>query len=111
MENLGWSDYHLQDPIWWNKKVRLKSKKFFFFYPVWDEKGFRHISDLFLGHMVKTFEDLVIEYDIPIRDRRQYNYLMNGIYLTPRISMIMFLIKFLLLLWVKRRSQNIIIPF
>ena len=27
MENLGWSDFHLQDPIWWNKKVRLKSKK------------------------------------------------------------------------------------
>ena len=81
MENLGWSDFHLQDPIWWNKKVRLKSKKFFF-YPVWDEKGIRHISDLFLGHnLVKTFEDLVIEYDIPIRDRRKYNYLMNDIYL------------------------------
>ena len=28
MENLGCSDFHLQDPIWWNKKVRLKSKKF-----------------------------------------------------------------------------------
>ena len=30
MDNLGWSDIHLQDPIWWNKNVRLKSKKFFF---------------------------------------------------------------------------------
>ena len=59
----------------------MKSKKFFF-YPVWDEKGIRHISDLFLGHnLVKTYEDLVIEYDIPICDRRKYNYLMNGIYL------------------------------
>ena len=78
-ENLGWSDFHLQDPIWWNKKVRLKSKKFFF-YPVWDEKGIHHISDLFLGHnFVKTFEDLVVEFDIPITDRRKYNSLMNGI--------------------------------
>ena len=79
--NLGWSNFHLQDPIWWNKGVRLKSKKFFF-YPVWDEKGIRHISDLFLGHnLVKTFEDLVLEFDIPISDRRKYNSLMNGIYL------------------------------
>ena len=30
---------HLQDPIWWNKNVRLKTKKFFF-YTVWGEKGF-----------------------------------------------------------------------
>ena len=79
--NLGWYNFHLQDPIWWNKGVRLKSKKFFF-YPVWDEKGIRHISDLFLGHnLVKTFEDLVLEFDIPISDRRKYNSLMNGIYL------------------------------
>ncbi len=81
MDNLGWSDFHLQDPIWWNKKVRLKSKKFFF-YPVWDEKGIHHVSDLFLGNnFVKTFEDLVIEFDIPMNDRRKYNSLMNGIYL------------------------------
>ena len=79
--NLGWSNFHLQDPIWWNKDVRLKSKRFFF-YPVWDEKGIRHISDLFLGHhFVKTFEDLVVEFDIPVSDRRKYNSLMNGIYL------------------------------
>ena len=46
------------------------------------EKGIRHISDLFLGHnLVKTFEDLVLEFDIPISDRRKYNSLMNGIYL------------------------------
>ena len=41
-----------------------------------------HISDLFLGqNFVKTFEDLVVEFDIPISDRRKYNSLMNGIYL------------------------------
>ena len=80
-ENLGWSDFHLQDPIWWNKNVRLKTKKFFH-YPVWDEKGIQHISDLYFGNnLVKTFEDLVIEFDILISDRRKYNSLMNGIYL------------------------------
>ena len=32
------------------------------------------------GHnFVKTFEDLVLEYDISIKDRRKYNSLMNGI--------------------------------
>ena len=43
-------------------------------YPVWDEKGIRHISDLFLGqNFVKTFEDMVVEFDIPISDRRKYS--------------------------------------
>ena len=44
------------------------------------KKGF--VIFLILGHnFVKTFEDLVVEFDIPIRDRRKYNSLMNGIYL------------------------------
>ena len=77
LKNLDWSDFHLQDPIWWNKNVRLKTKKFFF-YPVFDGKGVHLISDLYFGnYLVKTFEDLVIEFDIP---RRKYNYLMNGIF-------------------------------
>ena len=81
LKNFGWSDFHLQDPIWWNTNVRLKTKKFFF-YPVWDEKGIHLISDLYFGNnLVKTFEDLVIEFDIPIRDRRKYNSLMKGIFL------------------------------
>ena len=49
---------------------------------MWDEKGIQHISDLYFGNnLVKTFEDLVVEFDIPITDRRKYNSLMNGIYL------------------------------
>ena len=28
---------------------------------------------------MKTFEDLVTEFDISIKDRRKYSYLMNGI--------------------------------
>ena len=35
----------------------------------------------FFKNLVKTFEDLVIEFDIPIRDRRKYNSSMNGIFL------------------------------
>jgi len=78
-ENLDWTDFHLQDPIWWNKNVRLKSKKFFF-YPVWDDKGIHNISDLFIGYnLVKPFEMLVVEFDIPITDRRKYNFLIKGI--------------------------------
>ena len=30
---------------------------------------------------MKTFEDLVLEYDISIKDRRKYNSLMNGLLL------------------------------
>ena len=47
-ENLGWSNFHLQDPIWWIKMFEKKSKKFFS-YTIWDGKGILHISDLFLG--------------------------------------------------------------
>ena len=45
------------------------------------KKGFVIISDLFLGHHFVKTEDLVVEFDIPISDRRKYNSLMNGIYL------------------------------
>ena len=40
LKNLGWSDFHLQDPIWWNKNVRLKTKKFFFFTLFGMKKGY-----------------------------------------------------------------------
>ena len=38
------------------------------------------LNDLDLGrNFVKSFENLVLECDISIKDRRKYNYLMNGI--------------------------------
>ena len=78
-ENLGYEDYHLQDLIWWNRKVRLKTKKYFF-YQNWFDQGIYTVDDLYRGrNFVKTFEDLVIEFDISIKDRRKYSYLMNGI--------------------------------
>ena len=79
-------------------------------------RGFAYISDLFLGHnFVKTFEDLVIEFDIPIRDRRKYNSLMNGIYLdwfqNPKNIQEDVFGKSLLLCWMKTKSRNMLIPF
>ena len=46
------------------------------------ERGILYVSHLYRGaNCVKTFEDLVLEYDIPITDRRKYNSLMNGLFL------------------------------
>jgi len=78
-ENLGFENYHLQDVIWWNRNIRLKTKRFFF-YPEWFNLGISTVDDLYRGfNFVKSFEDLVIEFDISIRDRRKYNSLMKGI--------------------------------
>ena len=78
-ENFGYKNYYLQDSIWWNRKVRLKTKKFFF-YQDWYDHGIRTLNDLYLGrNFVKLFEDLVLEYDISIKDRRKYIYLMKEI--------------------------------
>ena len=78
-ENLGYENYHLQDLIWWNCKVRFKTKKYFF-YQNWFDQGIYTLDDLYRGrNFVKTFEDLVIEFDISIKDRRKYSFLMNGI--------------------------------
>ena len=80
-DNLGFKDFFLQDPIWWNKNIHLKRKRYFY-YPDWLDKGITYLSDLDMGHnFIKTFEDLVLEYDISIRDRRKFNSLMNGILL------------------------------
>ena len=74
--NLGLDKFFLQDPIWYNQNVHLKTKRYFYYHD-WHARGI-----LYRGHyFVKTFEDLVLEYDIPIKDRRKYNSLMNGILL------------------------------
>ena len=45
------------------------------------KNGIQHISYLHFGNnFVKTFEDLVVEFDIPINDRGKYNFLINGIF-------------------------------
>ena len=75
------NNFHLQDFLWWNKKVSFKHRPYFY-YPIWLERGISQVLDLYQGHRVKTFEELVIEYDLPIRDRRKYESLLNGIYLS-----------------------------
>ena len=48
----------------------------------WYERGIHSIFQLHNGFgNPKTFEDLVIEFDIPIRDQKKYDSLMNGIFL------------------------------
>ena len=80
-DNLGYGNYHLQDFVWWNRNIRLKTKKFFF-YQDWFDLGICTVDDLYRGNnFVKSFEDLVLEFDISIKDRRKYNYLMNGLLL------------------------------
>ena len=54
-ENLWYEDYYLQDLIWWNRKVRLKTKKYFF-YQNWFDQGIYTVDDLYRGrNFVKTF--------------------------------------------------------
>ena len=31
-DNLGYGNYHLQDFVWWNRNIRLKTKKILFFF-------------------------------------------------------------------------------
>ena len=58
--------------------MRLKHKTYFYD-PIWYAKGIHSISQLHDGFgNAKLFEDLVIEFDIPFRDRRKYDSLMTG---------------------------------
>ena len=80
LKELNLNSYHMQDYIWYNKNVSLRHRTYFY-YHAWYERGIVYVSDLWGYNMVKTFEDLVLEFDIPITDRRKYNSLMNGLYL------------------------------
>lgn len=81
VNELNLISYHMQDMIWYNKNVNLRHRPYFY-YHAWYERGIVYISDLYNGiNGVMTFEDLVLEYDIPITDRRKYDSLMNGIFL------------------------------
>ena len=75
------TNFHMQDSIWYNKHVSLRHRPYYY-YHAWYERGILNVSDLYRGgNFVKTFEDLVLEYDIPITDRRKYDSLMNGLFL------------------------------
>ena len=82
IKDMNLSNYHMQDVIWYNKNVNLRHRPYYY-YHAWYERGIMFISDLYRGaNNVLTFEELVLQYDIPITDRRKYDSLMNGIYLS-----------------------------
>ena len=81
LKDMNLYQYHLQDYLWSNKNVSVKHRPFFH-YPVWQQKGIHTISQLYYGfNRVKTFEELVLEFDIHIKDRNKYDSLLNAVYL------------------------------
>ena len=66
--------------IWFNKNIRSKSKKYFF-YQEWFEKGIMFISDLLNPPHpdCKIFEELVLDFHVSPKDRRNYNFLLQNI--------------------------------
>ena len=72
LKEINLSNFHMQDSIWYNKYVSLRHRPYYY-YHTWYERGILFVSHLYRGaNCVKTFEDLVLEYDIPITDRRKY---------------------------------------
>ena len=68
--------------IWFNKYIRSKSKQYFY-YASWYEKGIYTLKDLLYDGLpnpvFKSFDDLIIEFDIPYKDRRKYNTLFENV--------------------------------
>ena len=66
--------------LWYNRSIRSKSKHHFF-YPSWYNKNVMTISDLFNpplpGH--KLFEELILDFGIPVTDRRKFYFLIQNI--------------------------------
>ena len=66
--------------LWFNRSIRSKSKTHLF-YPCWYSKKVLTVSDLFNpplpGH--KLFEELVLDFGIPAKDRRKFIFLINNI--------------------------------
>ena len=77
--SMNLSDMHKLDPVWFNRNVCLKTKKYFY-YAEWYDKGIKTIQDLLLdGKRFKEFFELVLEFDISFRDRRKYSFLIKAI--------------------------------
>ena len=73
-------DMGLSQCLWYNRNIRCKSKKFFF-YEDWYDKGFVDVSDLINPPHpgFKLFEELILDFDTSSMDRRKYNFLMKNI--------------------------------
>ena len=76
-------DFSSQEYLWFNRRVRSKSKQFFD-YRDWYDKGIHTVADLMNvpdpdNVYIKTHEDLVSEFGISQRDKRKYNFLLKNI--------------------------------
>ena len=77
--DLNLREMHKMDMLWFNKNICLKTKKYFY-YSDWYDKGIKTVQDLmFDGNRFKEFFELVLEFDISIRDRRKYSFLIKAI--------------------------------
>ena len=76
-------DFSSQEFLWFNRRVRSKSKQFFD-YQDWYDKGIHTVADLMNvpdpdNVYIKTHEDLVSEFGISQRDKRKYYFLLKNI--------------------------------
>ena len=78
--NCKFSEMGTCQSLWFNRLIRSKSKKYFY-YETWYNKNVSVISDLlnppFPGH--KLFEELILDFDIPQSDRRKFIFLMKHV--------------------------------
>ena len=87
IEDLGHEIHELRSQrctcIWFNKNIRSKSRQYFY-YDSWYERGICTLGDILYDDVptpvLKSFDDLIIEFDISYRDRRKYNFLMKSIF-------------------------------
>jgi len=85
-EDLGYENRELRSQkctcIWFNRNIRSKSKQYFY-YDTWYNKGICTLSDVLYDNLptpvLKSFDDLIVEFDIPYTDRRKYNFFMKSI--------------------------------
>ena len=74
------SDLSACQCLWYNRLIRSKSKSCLF-YESWFDNNILTMSDLFnpplTGH--KLFEELVLDFGIPLSDRRKFNFLIKNI--------------------------------
>ena len=76
-------DFSSQEYLWFNRRVRCKSKQYFD-YRDWYDKGIHTVADMLNvpdpdNVYIKTHEDLVSEFGISQKDKRKYNFLLKNI--------------------------------
>ena len=77
LTNTNLVEMHKLDSLWCNKNICLKT---IFFLSVWYDKGIRTVQDVIRdNNRFKEFFELVLEFDIPIPDKRKYSSLIKAI--------------------------------